>query len=803
MRVKRSIFSAFLWQIFIGISLIISGCEHDYYQPDPDKKGSGSSLFGDTVSVPATFTWATMHTVNVTVQVDDQYNGQYYYIVELFDANPIFNKEATLLSKGVARQNNPFTTEVVLPGAVEIIYVQQTNPTGGKTIAAVEVTSLSLHYTFSTTGAVMRSAFVGGGETAEGMVLSAAAADQYTLPANYTEVTQTSGQLSLNLSKGPYLISGSFSGTTTFWGTGEIYVTGTLEVRGQLQIPKNCKLIVLQGGSVVVRNNDMEVLQGALFYNNGTVDVQGILFTSGQKAVIINDHQMDTRNLFIYTNDVSVTNNGTLNVEDEVSMTNKSTFINRNEAEMSSLSLDNGTFVNEGTVTVKETTQATNRTVKIINRNLFTTKKLYLSGYASLQNDCHMQVGDFMVLTEASIVINEGALLTTAVLDMNNTSIMLGSAAMMHVTDRAMYWYNAGSAGNGFFGTGTRKALLKIHKAEAWSMLATNIIHYQGNLEIECYDHPAEIFYPWRRWTQNGVTWAGEGGSTLVIPATECNEGGNNNAPPTPPSNPTFPIIYEGSDLTYLFEDNWPYLGDYDMNDLVMDVTPTYSQDANNKVTQMRLDIVLRAVGATKSLGVGLQLDGVSPSSITNVTRSNNAGFNGSIFSPDNKGLEKGQTYAVIPIFDFAHQALGNSSAVMINTIKGSPNSVQSMTVSFTVNFSVLLESAAVAVDKFNLFLVNGGYKNKRNEIHLSGFAPTDKADHNRFGFADDNSNNKYYTSKENLIWGLAIPGSAKYPVEWTSIRLAYPELEGWVVSEGKSNKDWYQHPVETLVYDE
>ncbi|MPN49455.1 hypothetical protein SDC9_197076 [bioreactor metagenome] len=76
----------------------------------------------------------------------------------------------------------------------------------------------------------------------------------------------------------------------------------------------------------------------------------------------------------------------------------------------------------------------------------------------------------------------------------------------------------------------------------------------------------------------------------------------------------------------------------------------------------------------------------------------------------------------------------------------------------------------------------------------MPGFQPTDKVDKSKFGKADDNSNVKLYTSKENMIWGLAIPGPAKYPVEFKSILLAYPDLESWATSGGTNAKDWYKN---------
>ncbi len=121
----------------------------------------------------------------------------------------------------------------------------------------------------------------------------------------------------------------------------------------------------------------------------------------------------------------------------------------------------------------------------------------------------------------------------------------------------------------------------------------------------------------------------------------------------------------------------------------------------------------------------------------------------------------------------------------------------------FTVDFNVPLDQAAVSIDKLNLFIINGGYKTNRQEVHLAGFQPTGKADTSKFGFADDNSTVKPYTSGENLIWALAVPGPGKYPVEWTSIRLAYSGLESWVTSGGAENKDWYNNPDESKIYAE
>ena len=795
---KRNLSLSFVLA-FIGIGLFIVGCEHDYFQPKENEAGSGSSLFGDSITVPSSFSWETMRAVDVNVKVDDQYNGNYFYLVELFDSNPLFDENAALLGKGVAKMNNDFTMNVVLPDAIETIYMQQTNPTGGKTIAPVDLYSTSLSYTFSTVAASVRSSSIDGNEAVENMSLRAAS-DEYTLPASYQVITQTSGQLSLDLSKGPYLINGDFTGKTSFWGTGDIYVTGTLDNTQSLQIPANSKLIVLEGGNVKT-NRDLQLLGNSLFYNNGTVDVNGLLQTSNLNAKIINDHLLNVINVEITQNSGLLTNNGTLNVSNDLSIANNGTVINNNSIVSKSLTLDNGTYENNGTTTINDHTQATNNTVKIINNGSFTSKTMLVSSSAIVENNCHLVIQDLLSITDATIKVNDGALLTTSNLSMNNTRIELGSAAMMNVTTLASFLYNNKSGNHGFYGTGTNKALLRITKAVQEKKNSNSIIHYQGNMEIESYDHPSENVDPWNiRWTQSGVTWAGEGGSTLVIAATECNDGGHATSNPSQPSNPSFPVIYEGSDITYLFEDNWPYLGDYDMNDLVLGVKAGYSTNAQNRVTQLTLEVDLQAVGASNRIAAAMQLDGIAPETISNITRSNTTGLNGSIFTLG-QGLETGQTYAVIPFFDDVHTALGHSSPIIINTVNESSQRVEPLKVLFTITFSTPVEKETITADKFNVFIVNGGYPSKRQEIHLPGFEPTDKADRSKFGIADSHSESKPYTSKGNLIWGLAIPGSTKYPIEWTSIRLAYPEMESWATSGGVSSKDWYKHPVENLVY--
>ena len=848
--------------IFIGMSLILSGCEVDYYQEPEDNQGSGSSLFGDSITVPAGFDWATMRTVNVNVKVDDQYNGSYYYIVELFDANPIFSQEAKLLAKGVAKQGQNWIATVDFSSHLEAVYVRQTSPIGQGVVKVVSTSGENLSVDFTPNTPVQtRAAY----QSQAGSTMSTRSGEEgpstiYPTPADVEVIDNTVSSITLQPSYWPeakhkaYVIRGDYTGSITFNGGSlgvSLYIEGawTNTSSTTINMGASDKFIIQNGGKFISNEAGTLAVNSAqlIVAENGEFGKEGTLMTLSQnddRSRIINSGTLGASGLsnirYLYNyGDINL--EGTMNADNSTSsIVNKGNFIiNNGTGDTNKLTL-RGNFQNEGSVKIsgtvdfQNTGSLTNTKTGTFEVNTFNNPKTIInegvmkisgilnansSGF-SLTNTGFFEVhtlgssdpsakgtinnnGQFIITNNAvfelTFNIGTGGLLEANNLTMYNSTITLADNAMLTVTGRLTV--STSGAAKIIRGPAAGNALAKINEVAVPNY--TNF-QLQGELEVECsnYEELPEI-----GTTQEGNTVGGDvrfvkvGESTVTIPASEYNKGGNDSSiPDTPPTHPTFPIIYEGAALTYLFEDNWPYLGDYDMNDLVLDITPTYSTNADNKVTRLQLDVTLRAAGATKRLAVGLQLDGITSGAVSSVSRTNTAGINGGVFTQSN-GLETGQTYAVIPVFDDAHVALGHSSPLMTNTIKGSENNKSPIQVTFTIDFTSPLDQANISVDKFNVFIINGGYKTNRQEIHLSGFQPTDKADTSKFGLADSNSE-KPYTSRNNMIWGLAIPGPAKYPMEWTSIRLAYPGLESWATSGGTSGKDWYKNSNENRVYD-
>jgi LruC domain-containing protein len=78
----------------------------------------------------------------------------------------------------------------------------------------------------------------------------------------------------------------------------------------------------------------------------------------------------------------------------------------------------------------------------------------------------------------------------------------------------------------------------------------------------------------------------------------------------------------------------------------------------------------------------------------------------------------------------------------------------------------------------------------------MPGYAPTDWFNFDRFGKADDTSDEseeRYFRTQENLPWAIKISDEWNYPREYIDVLWAYPDYESWVESSGTESIDWYK----------
>ncbi|MBK9291136.1 MAG: LruC domain-containing protein [Bacteroidetes bacterium] len=237
------------------------------------------------------------------------------------------------------------------------------------------------------------------------------------------------------------------------------------------------------------------------------------------------------------------------------------------------------------------------------------------------------------------------------------------------------------------------------------------------------------------------------------------------------------------------FEDLWPEKGDYDFNDMVLSYNINQITNAQNLVAEIRATFTVDAVGAGFKNGFGFQLN-IPPSLVQSVTGMNHR-ENFVTLSPN--GTEASQSKAVIIPFDNVYNLFAPQiTSGFINTRPGMPY-VEPKSITVTIKLTQPQTLTALSLPPYNPFIIVN--KNRGREVHLPGYAPTDKADPSLFGTADDDTNlstGKYYKSKTNLPWGMHTPVRFDYPQEREPIIDAHLVFGQWVQSSGFSYMDWY-----------
>jgi len=253
-------------------------------------------------------------------------------------------------------------------------------------------------------------------------------------------------------------------------------------------------------------------------------------------------------------------------------------------------------------------------------------------------------------------------------------------------------------------------------------------------------------------------------------------------------SNNNFPATGFG---TLAFEDLWPFKGDYDMNDLVLDYKFVINSNTNNYVDKVVGTFVIKAFGASLENGFGFQLPGIANASDLAVS---GYSLTDGYINLNSNGTESGQTKPTIIVYDNAFKQMATPGGIGVNTDPNQPY-VAPKTITITINFkpnTYTLNDLDIA--NFNPFLIVN--KVRGVEVHLPDYAPTSLANSSLFGTGDDNSSvaqNRYYKTANNLPWAINTYGQFAYPKEKVDIIQVYLHFADWAISSGKSFQDWYK----------
>lgn len=246
---------------------------------------------------------------------------------------------------------------------------------------------------------------------------------------------------------------------------------------------------------------------------------------------------------------------------------------------------------------------------------------------------------------------------------------------------------------------------------------------------------------------------------------------------------------------TLMYEDLWPFKGDYDFNDLVIDYRFNTITDASNNVVEIQYSFLPKASGAVTKNGFAFQLDGIASSKIVSVSGSKMvAGWS----ALNSNGTEAGQSAnANIIVFDYVNKMFNNlpSNASTVNTF-AAISKYSADTIKMVVKFQTGgVSFASLTNAKFNPYIIVD--QTRGREVHLPNRLPSAKMSTSYYGQGADNSNpstGKYFKTKNNLPWALEINTSIPYALELTDFSKAYPNFIKWAESNGTNYTDWYSN---------
>lgn len=231
-----------------------------------------------------------------------------------------------------------------------------------------------------------------------------------------------------------------------------------------------------------------------------------------------------------------------------------------------------------------------------------------------------------------------------------------------------------------------------------------------------------------------------------------------------------------GTMATVAFEDLWPYKGDFDMNDVVVDYRYKVVTNATNGVKDIDASYVLRASGGMIANSFAVEFP-VSASNIASVSGAS---------------TQSGSSNLILKVINSTRQAMSEWNT--FPTVRP----CDSVNYHAVVTLTNPVALTSVGLSEYNPFIWgNDNGKNRGYEIHLPGKNWTGLADQNLFGTGHDDTHingSKTYKTVDNLPFAINIPERFQYPVEMTDITTAYTKFSLWAQSGGTLFPDWYKN---------
>lgn len=788
--------------------------------------------------LPGNFNYSMISSVDVDIYVNDKYDGAKNYYVEILNGDPFSDGGAKILTAGNTKGNTPYSITLAAPKGVTALYVRQTNPTGQQAVKAIDITygtsftcdfrpSSSSNATSLTTDEASIS-MMGSTEYLD--------ANSYTLPSSYTTLTADG---TTNLNGNNYVPSGVTVNDALGvpWKEYHLYVAGKVIIGSSFSTPAKSTIVVMDGGEVIFtagadvgqKDNIIVVHKGGKFtvtgqlnlgqstgtiinegsvtlgsfltngdvYNHGTFIVGADYISQGDFINCVESATLNVTGTFQNNTKGLIENNGTITCN-YLYGTNTTEILNQKTIKAVNAKFTTAVDItNNGNFIVDDTFTSTNSSDKLSNYGLLQAKIFDFSSCGiALSNYCHVKGQTIKAGNGSSLTGYSGSLIECENFVSEQSKVNLNSDAMFSIADMSDYTgtvdglsgYRLDLSGRA---SGASIPLFIWGAIKSGCENTANSIGLKGTMYVvkgETVTYGSSYI----QVQQSGVTMvSGADNLDYSIKSTSCNGGGFEGGEGGGGDDDYPKWIDLDSELTFLIEDMWPYQGDYDMNDVVFEITGIKEYiNADNGVLKYKFTLTPKACGSSRLVSVALQLEKIGNSNVSYIKETS---LSSSQTFVEVDAVHSKATLMLIPDF---HKTVYNSSThIMKNTIESeAKQSSRDFTYEITFNTPVAQTAVDPLSTNLNFFIIVGNNEIPRTEVHVAGYQPTDKVLR-----VDTNG---YVDSETGQSWGLLLPFTGfYYPIEYTKITDAYPDFASWAASGGQSYSTWYNNPSSGKIY--
>lgn len=776
------------------IAAVVSSCiKMPKYDPNLPENQSA-------LKIPSTFDWKTIKEIKVTVAVTtiDAQSKDKLHIIKIYNS-PLLNS-GSLITSGTATPNKPFNVALSVASITDKLYVYEMKPNGVATVTTQEVSSATININLTNDIAEMptkSNAFIASNVMNPSPVISTPNNYDVTIIDNnaltLTGFAATESSAYGNTYKSYYIPNG-FTRTANInfgnWLAHSIlFVKGTLTINSNVELNK-CSIVILDGGTVNVdklsNGGSVWPISYIDIHSGGKLNVSKTMNVNNA-AIVVNKGTLTSKETIDVNGGSTIYNEGTI----EITKSNKSLSITNSSA------LYNSGIINTPKMDFTVNTTGVNDLSGVINSDSFyftngsvinnygeivAVDKFTNAGGGTLNNFCRItaNLSDVQAITAN---LKTGSIWSSQNFKVNNSTINMDGGSMFvtaNISD--VYGMKVNSTSPTFAlikNTGDMPDL-----RWAASEVKGNIEFVHSKLVSGSGANGRDLY---EATFSNGAILSKT--QTKNIPGTTCNQSLGQIDPGTPPVDPgtEFTTYFPSQSgwATYAFEDLWPFKGDYDLNDMVLNFRVSIVSNSSNKVTKLIFDYTILAVGATKIPAVAFQLDNVPAANIGSVTgQVLGSGFP---FSATANGTEGGIALAVIPVFNNPRDIV--PFPVFLNTEKNREHII-APTKQIVVTLSTPVNQSQITMQSFNLFLSTD---ERGKEIHLPAYTPTTKFNP-LLVMGKPISSSDVFKSYDGMMWGLMFPDSFAYPMESASIISAYTHFAEWATSGGTSYQNWYSN---------